>query len=63
MKSPKEKKHRRDGIVVRAFASQLVDLGFIPEVESYQKTLKYSSLPPPLCGRPVVYPYFTGLQL
>ena len=30
----------RDGVVVRAFASQSVDLGFIPLVESYQKTLK-----------------------
>ena len=28
------------GIVVRASASQSVDLGFIPLVESYQKTLK-----------------------
>ena len=32
--------NRRDGVVVRAFASQLVDLGFITLVESYQKTLK-----------------------
>ena len=32
---------RRDGIVVRASASQSVDLGFNPLVESYQKTLKY----------------------
>ena len=31
---------RRDGAVVRAFASQSVDPGFIPLVESYQKTLK-----------------------
>ena len=31
---------RRDGVVVRASASQLVDMGFIPLVESYQKTLK-----------------------
>ena len=30
----------RDGVVVGASASQLVDLGFIPLVESYQKTLK-----------------------
>ena len=29
---------RRDGVVVRASASQSVDLGFIPLVESYQKT-------------------------
>ena len=29
-----------DGIVVRASALQSVDLGFIPLVESYQKTLK-----------------------
>ena len=31
---------RRDGVVVRASASQSVDLGFIPLVEPYQKTLK-----------------------
>ena len=31
---------RGDGVVVRASASQSVDLGFIPLVESYQKTLK-----------------------
>ena len=31
---------RRDGVVVRASASQSVDLGFIFLVESYQKTLK-----------------------
>ena len=31
---------RRDGVVVRAFAWQSVDLGFNPLVESYQKTLK-----------------------
>ena len=30
----------QDGVVVRASASQSVDLGFIPLVESYQKTLK-----------------------
>ena len=30
----------RDGVVVRASASQSVDLGFIPLVESYHKTLK-----------------------
>ena len=30
----------RDSIVVRASASQSVDLGFISQVESYQKTLK-----------------------
>ena len=34
---------RRDGVVVRASASQSVDLGFIPLVESYQKTLKMVS--------------------
>ena len=33
-------KYRRDGVVVRASALQSVDLGFIPLVESYQKTLK-----------------------
>ena len=32
--------NRRDGVVVRASALQSVDLGFIPLVESYQKTLK-----------------------
>ena len=32
--------YRRDDVVVRASASQSVDLGFIPLVESYQKTLK-----------------------
>ena len=32
--------NRRDGVVDRASASQSVDLGFIPQVESYQKTLK-----------------------
>ena len=32
--------HRPDGAVVRASASQSADLGFIPLVESYQKTLK-----------------------
>ena len=31
---------RRNGIVVRAPASQSVDLGFNPLVESYQKTFK-----------------------
>ena len=30
----------RDGVVIRASASQSVDLGFIPLVESYQKTSK-----------------------
>ena len=35
------RKHERvSGVVVRASASQLVDLGLIPLVESYQKTLK-----------------------
>ena len=32
--------HRRDGVVGGASASQSVDLGFIPLVESYRKTLK-----------------------
>ena len=32
--------YRRDGVVIRAPASQSVDLGFIPLVELYQKTLK-----------------------
>ena len=34
------KTQRCDGVVVRASTSQSVDLGFIPLVESYQKTLK-----------------------
>ena len=34
--------YRRDGGVVRASASQSVDLGFSSQVESYQKTLKNS---------------------
>ena len=34
------RRHRRDGVVIRASASQSVDLGFIFQVESYQKTLK-----------------------
>ena len=33
-------KYRRDGVVVRDSALQSVDLGFIPLVESYRKTLK-----------------------
>ena len=37
---PEKPIYRRDGLVVRASASQSVDLGFIPLVESYQKTLK-----------------------
>ena len=32
--------YHSDGVVVRASASQSVDLWFIPLVESYQKTLK-----------------------
>ena len=32
--------YRRDGVVVRASASQWVDQRLIPLVESYQKTLK-----------------------
>ena len=32
--------YRRDGVMVRASTSQSLDLGFIPLVESYQKTLK-----------------------
>ena len=33
-------KNRCHGVVVRASALQSVDLGFIPLVESYQKTFK-----------------------
>ena len=32
--------YRRDGVVVRASVSQSIDVGFIPKVESYKKTLK-----------------------
>ena len=32
--------NQREGVVVRASASRLVDLGFVSQVESYQKTLK-----------------------
>ena len=32
--------YRCDDLVVRACASPSVDLGFVPQVESYQKTLK-----------------------
>ena len=32
--------NQRDSVVVRASASQSVDLGFIPLAESYRKTLK-----------------------
>ena len=32
--------NQHDGVVVRASVSQSVDLGFIPLVKSYQKTLK-----------------------
>ena len=39
-KKEKSSDYRRDGVVVRASASQSVDLEFIPLVESYQKTLK-----------------------
>ena len=88
--------YRRERVAVRTSASQSVNLGFIPVVESYQKTKKWYSLllclalsikkgnsvqnkpasllvvfsgkalhemPPLLCGRQVVYSYFTGLQL
>ena len=40
MLSIKKNSNRRDGVVVRGSASQLVDLGSISQVESYQKTLK-----------------------
>ena len=33
-------KNRRDSVVVKASASQSVELGLNPLVESYQKTLK-----------------------
>ena len=84
-----------DGVVVRASASQSVDLGFIPKsshTKRLQKMVFTASLlgaqhkkggvenkpasllvvflgkalngtPPPLCGRQVAHPYFTGLQL
>ena len=34
------KRYRRDGVVVRASASQSVDLGFISRVQTRQKTLE-----------------------
>ena len=37
-------KYRRDGVVVRASASQLVDLGFNPLVDSYQKTYQTKTI-------------------
>ena len=40
---------RRDGVVVRASTSQSVDVGFIPLVESYQKTLKNGIYSFPAC--------------
>ena len=44
--APFEVCHWRIGIVVRVFALQSVDLGFISHVELYQKTKKwYSQLP------------------
>ena len=39
-KTSKMMKERRDGVVIRVPDLQSVDLGFIPVVESYQKTLK-----------------------
>ena len=38
--SSEDTAHNHDGVVVRAFASQSVDLEFIPLVELYHKTLK-----------------------
>ena len=35
-----QRKYLTNGVVVRASASQSVDLGFISQVESHQKTLK-----------------------
>ena len=35
-----QKRSRRDGVVVRASALQWVDLGFVLQVKSYQKTSK-----------------------
>ena len=37
---PYSRMYQRDGIEVRASALQSVDLGFISQIESYQKTLK-----------------------
>ena len=46
---------RRNGVVVRAFALQSVDLGFISLVESYQKTLKIG-----MCSFPAWRSAFMG---
>ena len=35
-----QQQYPRDGVVVRVSASQSVDLGFIPLLEPYEKTLK-----------------------
>ena len=58
--------HQRDGVVVRASASQSINLGFNPLVESYQKIhvenkpesslvvslgKALNGMPPPLCGK------------
>ena len=92
----KHERNRRDGVVVRASASQSADLGLISLVKSYKKILKngihsfpawrsaqkrdsvenkppsllvmslgkaLKGTPPPLCGKQVAHPYFTGLQL
>ena len=49
------KRCQTDGVVVRASASQSVDLEFIPIVESYQKTLKNG-----VCSFPVWRSAFMG---
>ena len=49
------KNDRRDGVAVRASASQSVDLGYNPLVESYQKTLKNS-----ICSFPAWRSAFRG---
>ena len=47
--------HQHDGILVRASASQSVDLGFIPLVKSNQKTLKNG-----ICSFPFRHLAFRG---
>ena len=42
--------NRRNGVVFRASTSQSVDLGFIPLVDSYQKTFKMVFVASLLCA-------------
>ena len=57
-----EKANRRDGVVARASTSQLVDLGFTSQVESYQKTLKMVVTAPLLGAQQIGIVRRTGRQ-